>query len=446
MKSSYIRPTIQGAAWRAISKIAIVGTSLCQHNTNATSTPKISNWARGWMNWCRVQGPQLDFTVWHSGGADAFSRYFVGANHGVSGQNSDEIIARLSAVLASNPDMVIVDCGTNDISNGYSLDDIVSYSRTIYDFFRARGVAVLILPILARAASSWSAGGTERRKAAAVNAWRRAYSIATGCYYFDWNAAWVEPTNTNGEPKSGYSDDGTHFNIAGAQAVGKALADYLSAFMPPRQPHMVGQDEDFDATYNLAGSIHPNPLSVGTSGVAGTGVNAGNIATSMRIERSSGTTVTVTPSKETRPDGKGDYQVMTFTPGGSAVERFYYRTNTSDTPHSFSAGDWVRLYMDVDVSAYAGWKSIQLYCKDQGSGGMTSYDLEEYDIAGTLQPFPSVAWSGTLVTPPIQIVPGSTTIRTRLEMALDGAVAGTPVIKAGGARTSRVYKPSVIWI
>ena len=423
-------------------KIAAIGTSLVQYNSNATST-KISNYSRGPIAWAQVKGPEFVYGVWHDT-TDVNGRNFTGANHGVSGETSTQIIARLAALVAMLPDIVIVDNGTNEMATD-SYDTIIANSETIYKTLIDAGMQVIILPVLARATSSWASGSETRKKAQRVNAWKRWYAAKTpACMYFDWNQPWVDPASADGEPLTGYSDDGIHENVKGAYYIGKALATYLTGFLPPRQPLIVGQDDDYDATYNPMGNIFPNPMMQGTAGVEGTGAT-GDTATSCRIERSTGSAVTVVAAKETRSDNNGDWQVLTFTPSGSALERFLLRTSTADMTHSFAAGTWVQAACDIDVAAYSGWKSIQLYLKDQGTGGVTGLALEEYDNAGTLQPFPTEAWSGKLVTPPFQIVSGSTALRTRVEMELDGAVAGSPVIKVGSWRVSAVLDPRKVW-
>lgn len=429
----YVRP--QG------TKVAIIGTSLVQYNSNATST-KVSNYSRGPMAWAQVLGPEFTYGVWHDT-TDVNGRNFTGSNHGVSGQVSTEIIVRLGGLIAMQPDIVIVDNGTNEMATD-SYETIIANSEIIYKALLKNGIKVIILPILARAVTSWASGSETRKKAQRVNTWRRWYAAKTqGCMYFDWNQPWVNPANVDGEPLSGYSDDGIHENVLGGYYIGKALASYLGGFMPPRQANIIGQDDDYDATYNPYGNIFPNPMMQGTSGTEGTGAT-GDTATSCRIERTTGTLVTVLSSKETRTNNNGDWQVLTFTPAGASFERFLLRTSTADMTHTFAAGTWVQASCDIDVSAYAGYKSIQLYLKDQGSGGIVGYSLEEYNASG-LQPFPSEAWSGKLVTPSFQIVSGSTTIRTRVEIELDGAVAGSPVIKVGSWRVSAIPDPREIW-
>lgn len=419
-------------------RVVILGTSLVQHNTTRSSA-RTSHWSRGWMVWAKTLGLDVMYDIW-----DDTSRAldFNGSNQGVSGENSTQIIARLNDAMAMNPDLVILDNGTNEVGVD-SVDQMISNTKLIIDTFVSRNIPVVVMPVLARDTASWSSGGNERKKAHALNYWKRNYcQIRRGCYFFDWNEEWVDGSDADGQPKTGYSIDGTHFNVRGAYAVGKKLKDYLNQFIPLKQTPVNSQDDVFDATLNTYGNIHPNGNCVGTAGTNGTG-STGDVATDCRVERSTGTAVTVANTKEVRANGD-DYQVMTFTPSGSAEELFLFRTSSSSITHNLQSGDWVRAYCDVDVSAYAGYRGIYLYLRDMGTDGRIATCLEPFDSGGD-QLFPSEAWSGTLETPAFQLVSDSTQVRFRVEIIIDGGVAGSPVVKVGSCWFGKVYDPRDVW-
>jgi len=422
------------------NKIAIIGTSLIQHNSIATAS-RVSNWSRGVLAWAATLYRDINYEVWHDVD-DVNGRFFSGANHGVSGETSTQIISRLAAVKAMRPNYCIVDNGTNEMATR-SYEEITSDTKTIYDELLSVGITVIALPVLAREISSWASGSETRKKAQKVNAWRRNYARKTnGVLFFDWNQGHVDPDNTDGEPYTGYSIDGIHYNPEGAFASGSRLKDFLASIVQAQQPAIVGQDDDYDASFNELGNLFPNPMMVGTAGTNGTG-STGSVADSCRVERSSGTTVTVANTKETRGDS-GSYQVLTFTPGGAAEETFLLRTSTANLGHTYATGDWVVAECDVDVSAYDGWKTIQLSLDDQGTDGINGFSLEDFDSTG-LQDFPKIAWAGRFRTPAFQIVSGSTDFRVRVETTIDGAIAGTPVLKVGSWRVSKIEDPRTAW-
>lgn len=244
-------------------------------------------------------------------------------------------------------------------------------------------------------------------------------------------------------PKSGFSDDDTHFAPKGAYYVGKAFAAFLATILPAAQPRVWGQDDKFDATDNPLGNLLANPFCTGTAGVNGTG-SSGSVADGMRVERNSGAS-TVVASKETRSDGRGFYQVMTFTLSGSATDLFYFRTNAANTPHSLAAGDWVVASCKVESSAYP-WRGVTLLCRDTGTNGLSAYGMEPYPSisAPTLNLQGDEAWSGVIETPPIQLVSGSTDLNWRVEIRIDTTQAGSPVLKIGEVEMRKTTSPLTV--
>ena len=417
-------------------KIGILGTSLCQHNTSSSSS-RISHWSRSWISWARVLGLDIVYDVWYDAN-DTNGRNFTGGNFGVSSQTSDQIIARLQPVLASKCDAIILDNGTNEAGSD-TYEEIIANTENIVKAILARGIPVIILPILARGTGSWASGSFSRKNANRVNAWKRHFADKTqGCYFFNWNAYWVDDTSSDGEPIANYSTDDIHINPIGAYHIGKGLKEFLAPYMPPRQRPMVSIDDAFDVTDNPFGNHMPNPMLTGTSGTNGTG-STGDVADDMEVRRTVGSAVTVACTKETRTDGPGDYQVMTFTLSGSAEEQFQFETSTADITHNLAAGNWAKAWCDVDVGAYNGWRGISLYVRDVD--GIVGRDLYEFFDSGSYTPWPTEAWSGTLETPPIQLAEGSTELRFRVIIIMDASVAGTPVLKVGAVRMAQVPSP-----
>lgn len=441
---SIVRSIFPSPALEAGCKVVVLGTSLVQQSNAATSA-KISNWSKGWVNWLKILGPEFRCSVWHDT-ADRWGRNFSGANHGVSGQTTAEIISRIMPVLAMRPDIVILDCGTNEIGAN-NVDTVYQAFAMICDTLRQAGIQVVVLPILARATSAWAtdSANNERKKAHAVNQLKKAYAAANGCFYYDWNQDWVDYGNTNGEPRAGFSDDGTHYNVRGAFSTGRGAAQFLSTILQPRQPSVVSQDDIYDPVHNVYGNVFPNANMLGTAGTLGTAAS-GVVPTSMRVERTVGAAVTVACSQESRGAGLGNWLALTFTPGGTASERFLVRSATADVTHNMPVGTWIEGAVDVSIpNAYDGWKSHQLYVKDQGSG-VVAFGNEEYDMSG-LQPQPDEAWSGRIPIEPFQLGEGvgALALRMRFEIELLGSVAGSPVIKLGSFVVRPTQNPRYLW-
>lgn len=434
-------------------RMLVIGTSLVQQNDVATSA-KISHWNRGWLTQARFFSRGRFFTPiwsdlrvysgWEPSGTPGATRGFSGLNGGVSGQTLAQIINRVPLMYAQyNPQLVVLDAGTNDM--GVLTKEAIHNGRIwITEYFTSRGVPVILLPILSRGTTSWASGSAERKKAAWVNASARAYAAkSVGVYYYDWNRKWVDFSSANGVPRSGFSPDDIHFSTPGGVAVGEDFALFVQSILPEPNPRVWSPDDKFDATHNPFGNLLTNPFCTGTGGSHGTGSTGTNgVATGMRSEISSGS-ATVVASKETRSDGRGDWQVLTYTPG-AADSLAYYRTSTADTTHTYPAGAWVQASVEVEIGSFNGWQGVSLYVKDNGTNGLIAYGMEPYDAGAGLIKLPTRAMNGLITTPPIQLVSGSTSLRWRLEARIGstgGGASGTGVLKVGAIELRQVADP-----
>lgn len=434
-------------------RMAVIGTSLVQQNDAATSA-KVSHWNRGWLSWarffskgrfyCPIWSDMTSYSGWEPSGVPGSSRGFVGLNAGVSGQTYAQILARKDfLVSAVECDIVVIDCGTNDI-DPQAKEDIHSARVSLANFYLEAGKRVILMPILSRGIASWPSASAQRAKAAWINQKTRDFCAATpNCYFFDWNAAWINSADADGQPLAGYSNDAIHFAPAGGVAVGEAFANFLQKILPDPYPRVWSQDDKYNATNNPLGNLLTNPYCTGTAGALGTGAS-GSVATGMRVERSTGD-ATVVASKETRTDNRGDWQVMTFTPS-TTDSLLYFRTSSADTAHTYAAGDWVQASIEVDIGSFNGWQGVTLYIKDNGTNGLIAYGMEQFDDGGIVK-LPTRGMVGTIITPPIQIVSGSATLRWRVEVRVGstgGGASGTGVLKVGAIELRKVESPKEV--
>lgn len=451
-------PTVSGAISNVSPqrgyRLGVIGTSLVQHNNVGTSGPKISHWSRGWLSWARFYAGRLfscpiwwDSTAyagWEPSGTPGATRYFQGLNAGVSGQTYAQIEARKDFLTKHiDCDIVTIDDGTNDMSPS-TKEDIRAARESLASYYLSFSKVVILFPILARGVGSWTGGSAERAKANWINHKTREFCRThKNCYFFDWNASWVDFTSTYGEPKSGYSPDSIHFNPKGGEAVGLAFAQFLATILPAAQSVIAYPDDLFDATNNPLGNRLTNPLCLGTAGTNGTG-STGSVATGMRVERSSGGS-SVVASKEVRSDGLGEYQVMTFTPAGAAEDVFYFRTNTANTTLTGGvSGDWFTARCKMETNNYAGFTGVALLLLDQGVGSMDAYAMEPFNSGSANEKWSALARAGYLETPPFQISDTAPGARWRLEITFDANIAGTPIVKAGEVELRQVSDPRTL--
>ncbi|MEM6748815.1 MAG: hypothetical protein AAF608_15465, partial [Pseudomonadota bacterium] len=254
--------------------------------------------------------------------------------------------------------------------------------------------------------------------------------------FFDWNDAWVDRDDSDGQPKTGYSSDGIHFTPLGGYFVGKALAGFLAGIIPDPYPRVFSPDDLYDATDNPLGNFLTNPFLIGTSGALSDAT--GEMADGMRLERSAGTSTAVA-SKEAAEKG-GSKQVITITPAGSDSE-FRFRTSSANTSHAHGGG-WMQASCKVDVEgAGDALNYITLSIDDQASNGVECQGMWEHDDSGLLPWNFGEDWSGTIITPPAQLMADSTDVRWRVTMGVNGASSSTPVVKFSEVELRAVEDP-----
>lgn len=437
------------------NRVGTIGTSLIQQNDVATAA-KISHWNRGPFSWarffskgrfvCEIWHDPAVYPGWEPSQVPGATRNFRGMNAGVSGQ-TDSLIQARRAYLADEVrvDIVFIDDGTNDMAP--VAKEVIHAQRVkLAQYYLSRGIVVVLLPILSRATTSWAQGGAERPKAAWISQKTREFCDRTEhCYHLDWNIPWVDAASADGVPRAGYSNDGIHFAPPGGVADGEYIATFLQRLLPDPAPRVWSADDKFNATHNPLGNLLSNPFCTGTGGTPGTGTT-GSIAAGMRVEVSSGA-ATVACSKETRTDGRGDWQVMTITPGATD-SLIYFRTNSADTAHTYPAGTWVQASMECEIGAFNAWQGVSLYMKDNGAGGLIAYDMEPFDDGAGYIKLPTRVMNGMLITPPIQLVNGSASIRWRQEIrvgSVGGGATGTGVVKSGAVELRQVPDPRSVY-
>lgn len=444
-------------------RVACIGTSLVQQQHHGASN-YIKTGQRGWLPWAiaytkgvAVHPVWYDPTVvpgWEPSGVGGTTRYFQGLNFGVSGQTIAEIVARIPYIVANyinKFDVIIVDAGTNDMTN-QTKEYIQRQREYIVNTFLAYGKKVILLPILNRAVSSWAVG-PYRRKCNWINKRTREFVDRTaGVYLSDWNAPWVDFTNVNGEPKFTHCGDGIHFDVEGAEAYGEQLATLLLEILPPAAPTVWAADNIYDATDNPKGSLLGiNPLLLGaTAGTNGTG-SSGTVISGAQIERNTGSSCTVANSIAARADGKGNNQVLTFTMAGTTDEKFYFRTTPANTVH----GNPDKFFVgraEIETNASDMIYGISLFVEDQYGVKMATEAFDGHAWAeaaswpgkgGVLSKWATKARNFLLETPAFKVDALSTDIRWRIEIIVRGGGSVAPIIKIGGVELCIVDDPSI---
>lgn len=131
---------------------------------------------------------------------------------GISGQTSPQMLLRFQAdVIALQPDVVVINAGTNDIAENsgtyhasFTLDNI----KAMAELAKANGIKVILTSVLPHDHFRWNKNIVDvTRKVDELNQTIKAYADVHKIPYVDYNAAM---RNEKGAMKEGLSDDGVH--------------------------------------------------------------------------------------------------------------------------------------------------------------------------------------------------------------------------------------------
>lgn len=152
---------------------------------------------------------------------------------GIGGQTSYQFLLRFRRdVVALNPEIVVLNYGTNDIalnSGPYDEDLTFENVKTMVDIARANGIKVALASCLPAEGFSWRPEVTDAMdKIRHLNARVRAYAEAEGIVYVDYFNALVNAEGTAMAPE--YSDEqiAVHPNAAGYAVMERVLLAALS--------------------------------------------------------------------------------------------------------------------------------------------------------------------------------------------------------------------------
>lgn len=261
-------------------------------------------------------------------------RLIIGQSYGVSGDRTDQLFARLPAVLASDADFVHVQAGVNNIaqtasSGNFTYTHAVTGEVVTIDTVAAvaardlRQICDAIIgagkvPLLENEVGASGLNTTE--KVNALNALRTALAAyaATNPRVLLHDAAPIvmQTGTTTPTYKVGYSYDGTHLNGRGGHYWGKSLAQLLAPFLwAARVPAIGANDTPANGRRQL---LSNHMFATPTGGVAGTGAS-GPVPAGWNASMSDANAGSVVLSTVANPDGIGNavQAVITFAAAGS---------------------------------------------------------------------------------------------------------------------------------
>jgi lysophospholipase L1-like esterase len=221
-------------------------------------------------------------------------RFVDCGNFGVAGERSDQIYARLAAVVASGAKTVITQFGVNDISQSVAEATLRTNAIAIWAYLRGKGVQVIDLSL----PPTNTAGNVPRY--VQHNIWRKLYCRFNGIVHID---VWPLMAQATGAFATGYFADAVHPNTVAQNAVADAIYAVMNG-AEQASPLLAYTDTAADASGFVSNAISfaGGPPATGwfASGTGGTYTvqppDANDFGSWQRCAITAGTNVGFTPT------------------------------------------------------------------------------------------------------------------------------------------------------
>lgn len=374
-------------------------------------------------------------------------RLVIGDDFGVTGNRTDQMLARISSAIATGAGLLYIQGGVNDIAQNYptagtSGATAFANIKTMADAGRAAGMIVVI---------EVEVGAQNLNTAAFVaqindlNSRLYEYTEKThGVYLHDARPTVLLPSNsaTAIAFKTGYSSDGTHVCGLGAMYWGESLAAMMETIIPPRYP-LLGRNRIEEYQSSVRRQLALNPFfNTATGGVLVNGAT-GTVPGNWNGYRSN-VASTVACSTQADASGLGNNAILDFTAVAQGDQARMYQ----DVPAgNWLDGDIVEAFAEVQIAGAAGgftgvptglgalWLQLT---NNTGSGGQSydNMDLIATTTAGFLGPDKAVP-SLFLKTRPFTIQPtlgASPYLQLSVRAQASGAGNSRIVVKQCGVR------------
>lgn len=371
------------------------------------------------------------------GNALSGQRAVIAGNWGVSGDRTDQMLARLSTAIASGGGWLYIIAGVNDHAQNYptaGTSGVTAFNniKLCADTAALYGVRSMIC------LETGAQGLTAAQIGQVIEQNERLREYADKAPYVvlvDLPFALMNPTNSVSALafKPNYSADGTHEANLGAYYGGKiAMLPLFQQLLPPR----VGSIRNIVETpsANSLVSLLANPLfATASGGTIGTGAGTGTVAGSWTSNR--GGTASAVYSVGAPADGSpGNEQVMACTFGAANEE---IRIQQDVALANWSPGDIIRATAEVSVDAgSSNLAGVYLYLQCNGTGdpgslgAQTAMDMYPQTAQG-----PTETYTISLETESLQI-PAYTT-KSWVTMYVRAISSGA------GSATVRVRRASI---
>lgn len=477
--ATWIQAPVSGCGVAAPeNRVVLFGDSRTAFN-NTVNSNSTQTYSQGYWTWANI----------FLGG----KRLWVEANHGVGGDTTATMIARLPAVLATTAPWVCVWGGINDLAGALlDLPAVQANMATILDALAGRRIILIGETPVTTAHGSFS-----RRLMARIiryNHWLRQQArTRPNITFIDSWSVIVDPASADSAPRTGYFTDATHLGQSGALALGAEIARVIGP-MISEAGFLTASDSDratlaaatltslngdgaiataaltthgykvgdpikitgatpsgYNGQWSVASVPDGSTLTFACAAASGAATGAISatpgtqiISNPLFLNPTSGlaagwtqtnTGCTTVNTNAARADGIGNWQqvAITFTGAGNSL------LQGGDYLADVFAGDNLRFAVEFEIDAgHAVVEGItfNLNCI---VGGVTYTPIANYRLSGAAI-VPSGAIAGTLVYEPDFVVPAGAVTRVRPQVIVYGTAAGAVTVRWGRAMLRKVLE------
>lgn len=344
-------------------------------------------------------------------------------NFGVSGYTTSDVLSTaLPSLLALDPrpTFAIICAGINDVIEGVPTMTIEANLDEITTTLLEAGITPVLCTLLPVTNAILSSTAM-RSSRLAVNEWIRSRRYLSPVLVCDWAPAYADPVT--GEALAAYCSDGLHPSMAGAQEIGKHLAQLLAPLAPIALP--TGLESEADAANYLQHGFFS-----GSGGTVDTGIT-GTLAASWGANWSFSTAGTAACSKVTRTDGiQGSWQQVAISAAGGDAFQLYQEVQSGLPSAGTDLVGEIEFQLDDDVSDVDQfYLRLAAFNSDYSEKLYEVDDNYPFDTNTSLVASP---FSGTLRTPVLTVPEGTANLDYVIR------ITGTGTFRFGRARLVRV--------
>jgi hypothetical protein len=396
-----VQPLIAGLGGSRVRQSGVGSSGLAQQTTG------------GALSWMRALDPRQRFTAWSETGTEQNSFNLNGMLFANDGNGFDAMRARLPKLLSSDAGIVVMDLSSNSIqftnaevsvtlasdAGPMTVAGYCNVAKSIASAIQAAGKRVCILSVVERPTSvggPWAAGQAPRLLIPAINAEMQGWAASQGMAYADIRSVLIDFADPDRNPLAFGVRDGTHFSTQGNYAAAKIINTAIAPFIAASGP----------VSFLTGANLLTNPSFTGTGGtVTGTGLT-GQAPDGFTLSRETSASSLATVAASVVDISGTRWLRLLVNSSAMAADRCE-GVRLTGTLAALTNNEWYAARAEVDVKAWAGWRTTGRISMSVGSGAGSSglsginpsgTPMSTPELALLPMPFPTEAYRVTVET------------------------------------------------